>query len=105
MLDDYQEPDEPTSEEIAEALYPEHLKLKAIAHLSQAQGEFVDWLQEQGIMLARYGDKSDVLWPDLTPIPTLLAKYHGIDQRELEAEKRAMLEECRKPRSATKIIF
>lgn len=77
-------------------LYPEHAKLKAIADLSQSQGEFVDWLQEQGIVLAQYDDKSGMFWPDHTPIQKLLAEYHGIDWRKLEAEKRAMLEECRK---------
>lgn len=37
-----------------------------------------------------------MLWPDNTPIRKLLAKYHGIDERKLEAEKQAMLAECRK---------
>lgn len=74
--------------------YPEHQKPKSISHLSQAQGEFVDWLQEQGIVLARW--HGNELWMDNTPIQKLLAEYHGIDQRKIEAEKDAMLKECRK---------
>ncbi len=40
--------------------YPEHKKLKAVQELSQACADFLDWLGEQGIWLARYDTVSDV---------------------------------------------
>lgn len=76
--------------------YPEHVKLKKISHLSQAQGDFIAWLNNKGIGLAKYEDHK--LRPVHTPIQDLLAQYHGIDQKKLEAEKVAMLEALRNPR-------
>lgn len=59
--------------------YPQHDALAAVADISQAQGEFVDWLVQHG-----YAD----LFGNVTD---LLAEFHGIDMAALEAEKRAML--------------
>jgi methionyl-tRNA synthetase len=105
--------------------YPEHDKLAKVSDYSQAQGEFLAWLQEQGVQLMTWHESDE---PDDCgacshrteaskarcncaccngthqvlrhregfvsldrAIPDLLAEYHGIDQRRLEAEKRAML--------------
>lgn len=81
---------------MAKEPYPEHVKLKAISHLSQAQGDFIAWLQENGIILAKY--EGERLWPHRAPIQDLLAKYHKINPENLEAEKVAMIEVLRNPK-------
>lgn len=78
--------------------YPEHEKLKAARVQSQAQGEFLAWLQnEKGMFLCVY-DRLKSNYPSsiTTPVIKLLAEYHGIDLNKLEDEKLAMLEEQRK---------
>ena len=83
----------PKTTETAPEPYPEHVKLRSVAPSSQAQGEFVDWLRERGVILAKYdGNK---LWPDTTPIADHLANYHNGDQQKLESEKRAMIDAMR----------
>ena len=102
--------------------YPEHEKLSAIKDESQAIGEFLDWLKggyegspgyeicehhdgdySEGALIAdalsgrevdREFDPSG--WrPVGATIPQLLARYFGIDQDKIEAEKRQMLAELR----------
>lgn len=73
--------------------YPEHQKLKAVKDKSQAIGEFLDWLSEQGIYLCKL--QQEEYMPHYYRINGLLAEYFGIDENKLEAEKRTMLEECR----------
>jgi hypothetical protein len=91
----------PTVERV-ESRYPQHDKLRAVQAESQAQGEFVDWLEEQGIFLAEWvkvsslPSSSERLVPATTPLRDLLAEYHGVDQAELEREKRAMLDAQRR---------
>lgn len=74
--------------------YPEHAKLKAIVDKSQVIGEFMDWLSDKGIHLAEWGKHE--LFSINTPIRDLLAEFFGIDQKKLDAEKDAMLEEQRR---------
>ena len=75
--------------------FPEHAKLHAIAHLSNAQGEFVDWLQnEKGIVLAKY--EGNKLYEDNTSLQKLLAEFHAIDLQKINAEKKEMLVQMRK---------
>lgn len=76
-------------------IYPEHEKLRAVCDQSQSQGEFIDWLSNKGIFLARYYGNHDA-GPIHEPVTSLLAEYHDIDTRKLEAEKRAMLDEIRR---------
>lgn len=74
--------------------YPEHEKLQAVANESQAIGDFVEWLGQRGIHLGEYLEGK---WIEARLVPThrstvdLLADFFYIDQRKLEAEKRAML--------------
>ena len=68
--------------------YPEHEKLKAIHHESQAIGSFLEWMKSE--------------YPKETRLPPysiqfLLAEYFEIDEDKLELEKRAMLETIRNP--------
>lgn len=85
--------------------YPEHEKLKAVKEQSQTCGNFLEWLQEQGILLAQYHVHTDrcfragcdvssgELYPVSASITKLLAQYFEIDEDTLEQEKRQMLEE------------
>jgi hypothetical protein len=74
--------------------YPEHEKLKAIAHLSQAQYDFMEWLGEQGYILCELNQ--DDYYPVYKPMTKLLSEYHGIDMNKIEDEKEQMIEEMRK---------
>jgi hypothetical protein len=75
--------------------YPEHNKLKAIREKSQAVGEFLDWLPEEGITLCSFSDENEHYYPCQLTIQQLLAKYFQIDLEVLEKEKQHMLEEIR----------
>lgn len=92
--------------------YPEHEKLRAIQDQSQSCGEFMDWLIEQGVVLAKYhfhtdechtessrrpscGMSAEMLYPVHTSTESLLAKFFDIDLNKIELEKRAMLESIR----------
>lgn len=91
--------------------YPEHDKLQLVKDRSQACGEFMDWLlNEKKIELAEWGVDQDeaadhpeaetpFLWPISRPWTSLLAEFFGIDEKKLEAETVAMLEEMRKGNS------
>lgn len=83
-----------------EIAYPEHAKLARVTELTQAIGEFVDWLRlEKGIRLARLSGASITGLRQLveigTPIETLLAECFHIDRDVIEAEKRTMIEQMR----------
>ena len=75
--------------------YPEHDKLTKIKDQSQAIGEFMDWLADDGIFLAHYEEGYNFPHHVHTPITDLLASFFGIDQKKLEEEKRQMLEGIR----------
>ena len=104
--------------------YPEHEKLKAVAHESQTVGSFLEWLEnekhvelavrhehtegcyEEDVRLhgegdppfhwiARCGYREDALQPAFLAPRKLLAEFFEIDEEELEREKRKMLEELR----------
>lgn len=95
------------------AEYPEHEKLRLIKNKSQACGDFYEWLQEQGYVIASrhvhtegctYEDHDDwktcgmnegELFAALIPRDSLLAKFFEIDQVKIEKEKLQMLEELR----------
>lgn len=75
--------------------YPEHDKLTAVAAETQAAGEFIDWLTEQGYVLAKHNGTGDYLYEAPRSLTALLADWKEIDQDKLEAEKRRMLEVIR----------
>lgn len=83
---------------------PEHDKLtaevdiKTVADLSQAIGEFLDALVQQGIYLAQMDRQSwtdDRLVPAHRSIQDILARYFNIDRDAMEREKMAMLDALR----------
>jgi hypothetical protein len=74
--------------------YPEHEKLAAIQDKSQAIGEFLEWLNSDGVRLSRWDERPgwDMLQPDTEGTTAILARYFGIDIKRLDDEKRKMLE-------------
>ena len=68
---------------------------------SQEQGEFLEWLQERGIVLMSWytweeDGSSHSDWRNHhRSHQELLADFHGIDLVKLEQEKREMLEKIR----------
>lgn len=78
------------------SVYPEHDKLMAISDISQEIGEFLDFgLEAQGILLAEFEPEGNRLRMTNRSIPEILAEYFGIDRKEIEREKRAMLDAIR----------
>lgn len=80
------------------AKYPEHEKLSAVKDHSQVCGEFLDWIEQQGIHLAQYGlndANPNRLFPAHQTTLSLLAGFFEIDQTEIDKEKNQMLAEIR----------
>ena len=77
--------------------YPEHEKLKAVKHQSQAIGNFIEWMGSKGFHFAKYETIEDdhIIW-NRRSIATLLADYFEIDLKKLENEKQSMIEDMRK---------
>lgn len=93
-LDPIPPPDAPT--------YPEHEKLKRIVDQSEKLGEFIEWLEGQGIFFATADPREDRLGGHvlITESTTqLLARYFQIDLNVIEREKRAMLDALREKRA------
>lgn len=74
--------------------YPEHEKLQALKGANQTVGEFLEWLEEDNVILSKWGE-GDALFPIYKSKEDLIAGFFGIDQNKLEAEKRQMLEALR----------
>jgi hypothetical protein len=82
--------------------YPQHERLATIKDKSQAIGEFLDWMSNEGLVLCQQFTISEE-WPDekqwLPVFPNkalLLAKFFQIDYDELMAEKDRMLADFRR---------
>jgi hypothetical protein len=58
--------------------------------------EFFEWLGEKGMFLAEWEGQSDRLTPKHSSIDHLFMQYMEIDEKELENERRSILEEQRK---------
>jgi len=71
--------------------YPECERLSEAAPRSQLIGEFLEWLDEQGIVLAAYGKNRT--WPDpiLDSRESILARFFGIDLKKVEKERMDIL--------------
>ncbi len=77
-------------------LTPNLDKMLEIKNESQAQGEFLEWLQaEKGIVLCRYVPNHEFPVHASFVLNRVLAEYHGIDYDGMEREKRALLEYIR----------
>ncbi len=72
--------------------YPEHKKLQAVEAESRAISEFFEWLEAEGILLAK-SDGRELGWyvPIHDSPEKVLSRFFNIDLSALEAEKRSML--------------
>lgn len=75
--------------------YPEHDKMAKVREQSQACGEFLEWLGEQGYQVGEFvlfdGYSEEQFVPIYRPMDELLAGFFGIDLKLIEQEKQAML--------------
>lgn len=74
--------------------FPQHEKLKSIQKESQALGQFLDWLNSEGIALCQLGER-DHFFPIYKRTEVILANYFDIDLDLLEQEKLEMLKQLR----------
>ncbi len=83
--------------------YPECEKLSAVTSKSRAIGEFLDWLEgEKQLVLAQWNNENGRLYGSRHNQEALLAEFFDIDLKEVEKERRAMLEDfCSENRSRT----
>lgn len=81
-------------------VYPEHAKLLELKDRHEAARDFYDWLvEESGLVLAEYETGAMAKYSRLMPArrrpAELMAKFLGIDEEKLEAEKLQMLRQLR----------
>lgn len=69
---------------------PELDRLLAARALTQAAGEFADWLGGQGWSIVKLNERGRAV-DHLAPLEAALAEWQGVDQDEVEAERRAIL--------------
>ena len=69
--------------------YPELEKMRRVNHISSQIGQFLEWLGEQGICLAKWeGERLARYNPSIT---VLLAEYFEIDLGKADREREAIL--------------
>jgi hypothetical protein len=78
--------------------YPEHQKLAQVKDTSQKLGEFLEWLDSQGLYICEAGDRGDAYayLRSTLNIEGILAKYFEIDRKKIDDEKDWMLWHQRK---------
>lgn len=98
--------------------YPEHDRLHSIKEYSEQIGAFLEWLSDDGVVLARKhkhtdgcyedgervcGESSGELAYNYQRIEERLARYFEIDLNKIEKEKREMLAAIRVNHAQRKI--
>jgi len=80
--------------------YSEHEKMQAVSDSSRAIGEFLEWLDEQEIYLAKWSERDRRGFTELEfhldTRAELLAKYFNINLKKIEEEKEQMMQNLRK---------
>lgn len=73
---------------------PEHDKIKALGGKNNVVGDFLEWLTEQGYVIAQYEGEPgyERLWPVHKSTEEHIADYFGIDRKALNREKEALLD-------------
>lgn len=70
-------------------------RIKSTSHLSQEQGNFIEWLKSQkGLVLCEwteFEDAPDQYLQSTISLERLLAEYWEIDLEKAEAERRALI--------------
>lgn len=74
--------------------YPEHEKLAALDGANNTVGRFLEWLEEEGIVLCKWHD-DDKIHPHYETKEDMIARHFDIDPNKLESEKQAMLDSIR----------
>jgi len=72
--------------------YPQCQKVAAVSNDQSAIANFILWLEEQGIFLAKWGDQYEQMVRVTESPITLFARYHDIDMNELERERQHILD-------------
>lgn len=73
--------------------YPEHEKLAALNGANNTIGQFLDWLDQEDIILCKWDDER--LVPCRENKATTIGRHFLIDEDKLEAEKQSMLASLR----------
>ncbi len=73
--------------------FPQLARMQAVQEQSQAIGEFIDWLGQNGMAICTSEDglRGDRFYPVMAPIEELLARHFGVDLQAAEKERRATL--------------
>lgn len=73
------------------AAYPLHAELKARLPEAQAIGAFLDWLEDQGLVLCKLHERTENYYPHYLSKERRIGEFLEIDPEKLDDEKRAML--------------
>lgn len=77
--------------------FPEHKKMDAVINEMRAIGDFLEWaLETHRMYLCQPVEETSHMIPILRPMVELVAEFYGIDLKEIEKERRQMLEETRR---------
>lgn len=73
--------------------FPELAKMQAVQDQSQAIGEFIEWLGENGMAICsgNAGLRGDSFYPVAVATEEMLARHFRIDLKAVEQERRAVL--------------
>lgn len=77
--------------------YPQLALMASVQESSQAIGEFIDWLGENGMVIctSESGLRGSQFYPVLDSTEKLLARHFEVDLNAAEHERRQVLAECR----------
>lgn len=78
--------------------YPHLAKMQSVSNESQAIGEFIDWLQSQGMAICSTDASQNgrLYYPVMTTTEELLARHFAVDLKGAESERRQILAEVPK---------
>ncbi len=73
--------------------FPQLARMQAVQEQSQAIGEFIEWLGQNGMAIctSEEGLRGDRFYPVMVPTEELLARHFDVDLQAAEKERRATL--------------
>lgn len=74
--------------------YPEHAKVRAVQQEARIIGDFLTWLEQEGMQVFEVDDGGDTQ-PVRMSTEKFIAFYFGIDMERFSREKDAMVDEMR----------
>ena len=76
--------------------YPQLAKMDAVREESQAIGEFIEWLNENGMAICTHenGLRGESFFLVMESVESLLARHFDVDLNAVERERRAVLASC-----------